>query len=31
MITSRRPPEAYRELASGKSEGIKNVIAFDES
>lgn len=27
MITSRRPPEDYEELASGKAEGIKNVIA----
>lgn len=27
MITSRRPPEDYKELASGKAEGIKNVIA----
>jgi glucose 1-dehydrogenase len=28
MITSRRPMEDYEELASGKSEGIKNVIAM---
>ena len=27
LITSRRPPEDYKELATGKSEGIKNVIA----
>jgi threonine dehydrogenase-like Zn-dependent dehydrogenase len=27
MITSRHPPEDYKELACGKSEGIKNVIA----
>lgn len=26
MITDRRPPEDYKELASGKAEGIKNVI-----
>ena len=31
MITSRRPPEDYKELASGKAEGIKNVIVVADS
>jgi len=28
MITDRRPPEDYKELASGGAEGIKNVITI---
>jgi threonine dehydrogenase-like Zn-dependent dehydrogenase len=31
LITSRRPPEDYKELASGRAEGIKNVIAVGGS